>query len=257
MKYATWNVNSLKIRLPQVLNWLATHTVDVLCLQELKLEDHAFPLSAVESAGYHAVYYGQKTYNGVAILTRKPLKAQDLLKGMPNFADQQCRVISATVGDRRVICVYVVNGAALDSDKYHYKLAWLTAFNHYLSAEIKRYQGQVIVLGDFNIAPSDLDVYDPIAWKEQILCSSAERAHFSALLDLGFYDAFRLLHPNAQQYSWWDYRAAMFRRKLGLRIDHILIDHAIKPSVQHCEIDSEPRTWERPSDHAPVILTLS
>jgi len=257
MKLATWNVNSLKVRLPQVLQWLEQHPVDVLCLQELKLDQTFFPKDEIEAAGYHAAWFGQKTYNGVAILTRAPLVPEAIEYGIPGYDDPQRRVISATVGDVRVICAYFVNGEALDSEKYPYKLEWLARLHDYLAQQLAVYGDRVALLGDFNIAPADLDVYDPPAWKDRILCSAPEREMFERMLQLGLCDAYRLLHPDVQEYSWWDYRAAMFRRNLGLRIDHILVGASLEARARECMIDKEPRGWDRPSDHAPVLLRLS
>lgn len=256
MEFATWNVNSLKVRLPQVLDWLQNNPVDVLCLQELKLDQEFFPQQALEDAGYHCAWYGQKTYNGVAILTRQPLKPEAVQSGIPEHEHPQRRVIAATVGDLRVICAYFVNGEALDSAKYPYKLAWLAALHGYLQQQLAQYDGRVVLLGDFNIAPDDLDVHDPLAWKDKVLCSEPERAWFRRMIDLGFSDSFRLFHPQAPEYSWWDYRAAMFRRNLGMRIDHILLGSGLLSRATDCRIDKTPRGWERPSDHAPVVLTL-
>ncbi|MBV8046072.1 MAG: exodeoxyribonuclease III [Paludibacterium sp.] len=256
MKLATWNVNSLKVRLPHVLDWLASSQTDVLCLQELKLEQEAFPEAELAAAGYGAAWFGQKTYNGVAILTRLPLAPRDVVRGMPNYPDPQSRVIAATVGDIRVICAYFVNGEAITSDKYQYKLAWLAAMQHYVAGEMRQHDGRVVLLGDFNIAPADSDVYDPAAWQDKVLCSQPERAAFEGLLALGLTDGFRRFHPDTVAYSWWDYRAAMFRRNLGLRIDHILYGHALAERVRDAAIDTTPRRWERPSDHTPVWLAL-
>ena len=257
MELATWNVNSLKVRLPQVLAWLEENPVDVLCLQELKLDQPMFPQAEIEAAGYRAAWFGQKTYNGVAILTRAPLEPEAVLCGMPDYDDVQRRVIAATVGDVRVVCGYFVNGESVTSAKYPYKLEWLAHLHDYLQQEMKRYAGRVVLLGDFNIAPDDLDVYDPAAWKDQVLCSAPEREMFQRLIALGFSDAFRRFNPGVQEYSWWDYRAAMFRRNLGVRIDHVLVGDALDSCARACRIDKVPRGWERPSDHAPVVLTLA
>lgn len=256
MKLATWNVNSLKVRLLHVLEWLATNPVDVLCLQELKLEQGAFPQAEIEAAGYRAAWFGQKTYNGVAILTRRPLEPKDVRCGIPDYSDVQSRVIAATVGDVRVICAYFVNGESIESDKYQYKLAWLAALQRYVASEMQTHAQRVVVLGDFNIAPADADVHDPAAWQDKVLCSKPERNAFEALISLGMTDAFRHFHPQEVAYSWWDYRAAMFRRNLGLRIDHILYGQALAKQARDAGIDKTPRGWERPSDHAPVWLTL-
>jgi exodeoxyribonuclease-3 len=250
MKLATWNVNSLKVRLPHLLDWLATHAPDAVCLQETKLTDDAFPVAEIEAAGYRAVYSGQKTYNGVAILTRIP--ALDIVAGIPGFEDEQKRVLAATVDGTRVICLYIPNGQSVDSDKYQYKLRWLDALQAWLKAELATH-ARLAVLGDFNIAPEDSDVHDPAAWAGQVLCSEPERAHFQAMLDLGMKDSFRLFEQAEQSFSWWDYRAAGFRRNLGLRIDHILASDALAETCVACQIDKAPRKLERPSDHAPVL----
>ncbi len=250
MKLATWNVNSLKVRLPHLLDWLATHTPDAVCLQETKLTDDAFPIAEIEAAGYRALYSGQKTYNGVAILTRTPVT--DPIIGIPGFEDEQKRVLAATVDGTRVICLYIPNGQSVDSDKYQYKLRWLDALQAWLKAELATH-ARLAVLGDFNIAPEDRDVHDPVAWAGQVLCSEPERAHFQAMLDLGMKDSFRLFEQAEQSFSWWDYRAAGFRRNLGLRIDHILASDALAETCVACQIDKAPRKLERPSDHAPVL----
>lgn len=253
MKIATWNVNSLNVRLPQLCEWLRLRGPDVVALQETKLEDHKFPDSELAELGYRSVFAGQKTYNGVAILSRS--QASEVQVGIPGFADEQKRVIAATIDGVRVVDLYVVNGKAVGDEKYDYKLAWLAAVHAWLAEEIQRYP-QLVVLGDFNIAPDDRDVHDPAAWHEQILCSSAERAALQRLLDLGLHDSYRLHHDEGGQFSWWDYRAAGFRRNLGLRIDLVLISDALKARCAAAEIDREPRTWERPSDHTPVLTEL-
>ncbi|AXK39299.1 exodeoxyribonuclease III [Crenobacter cavernae] len=256
MKFATWNVNSLKVRLPQVLQWLAENPVDVLALQELKLDHDKFPLTEIEAAGYRAVWYGQKTYNGVALLTRAPLEPVEEVLGIPGYDDPQRRVIAATVNGVRVIGAYCVNGESIESDKYVYKLEWYARLHDYLAAELEKHPACVL-MGDFNIAPDDRDVYDVEAWRDKVLCSVPERAAFEGLLALGLTDAFRIFNQEDKQYSWWDYRAAMFRRNLGLRIDHILVTDALKARATECVIDKAPRKWERPSDHAPVVITLA
>jgi exodeoxyribonuclease-3 len=256
MELATWNVNSLKVRLPHVVAWLESHPVDVLCLQELKLEQDAFPLAEIEAAGYRAVWLGQKTYNGVAILTRAPAEPLSVVSGIPGYSDPQSRVIAATVAGVRVICASFVNGEAVSSEKYQYKLQWLAYLLNYVSQEVAQHQGRVVLLGDFNIAPDDLDVYDPVGWKDQVLCSRPEREMFQRLLQLGLTDSYRHLNPEQREYSWWDYRGAMFKRNLGVRIDHILIGEALLSQARACFIDQQPRSWERPSDHAPVVLQL-
>ena len=253
MKLATWNVNSLKVRLPQVLDWLAINPVEVLCLQETKQQDADFPQDALLEAGYHSVFTGQKTYNGVAILSRIPVSEVQI--GIPDYADEQKRVLAATVGDLRVVCIYVPNGQAVDSDKYYYKLGWLSALRDWLKAELQRYP-KLVLLGDYNIAPEDRDVHDPVLWQGNILVSEAERLHFQQLLTLGLHDSFRLFEQAEKSFSWWDYRMMAFRRNQGMRIDHILLSDALTPHCDACEIDRVPRKWERPSDHTPVIATL-
>ena len=251
MKLATWNVNSLKVRLPQVLEWLAANPVEVLCLQETKQQDGDFPHAELQAAGYHSVFSGQKTYNGVAILSRMP--AGDVQFGIPDFADEQKRVIAATVGGIRVVCIYVPNGQSLDSDKYQYKLAWLTALHGWLKQELAHYP-ELALLGDYNIAPEDRDVYDPKAWEGNVLVSAAERQQFRDLLQLGLQDSFRLFEQADKSYSWWDYRMMAFRRNLGLRIDHILVSERLVALCKSCVIDKTPRKAERPSDHTPVVV---
>ena len=253
MKIATWNVNSLKVRLPHVLDWLATSQADVFCLQETKMEDKAFPLAELEAAGYHAAHNGQKTYNGVAILARGAL--EDVRSDIPGFADEQKRVLAATVNGLRVVCAYMPNGQAVGADKYDYKLRWLAALTGFLSEELQRFP-QLALLGDYNIAPEDRDVHDPALWKDQILCSEPERAAFRQLLGLGLADAFRLFEQPEKIYSWWDYRQMGFRLNRGLRIDHILLSRPLAAACRACVIDKAPRKLERPSDHAPVMATL-
>ncbi|BCK88863.1 exodeoxyribonuclease III [Sideroxyarcus emersonii] len=252
MRLATWNVNSLKVRLPHLQEWLAANPVDVVCLQETKTEDKNFPHAELQAAGYHSLFSGQKTYNGVAILSRQP--ASDVQCGMPGFEDEQKRVIAATVDGVRVVCVYIPNGQEVGSDKYQYKLKWLAALNAWLKDELKKYP-RLALLGDYNIAPDDRDVYDPVAWQGQVLCSEPERASFQSLLHLGLRDAFRLFEQPEKSYSWWDYRMMAFRRNMGLRIDHILVSDALQCSA--CTIDKAPRKLERPSDHTPVIAEVA
>jgi exodeoxyribonuclease-3 len=236
-----------------VLDWLRTHQPDALCLQELKLEDARFPLSAFDDIGYHAVFDGQKTYNGVAIVSRA--RPEDVSKGMPGFADEQKRVIAATLQGVRVVCVYIPNGQSIDSDKYQYKLKWLDALAGYVQSQISEY-GDLALLGDYNIAPEDRDVHDPKAWEGQVLCSEPERAALRRLVDLGLKDSFRLFSQPEKSFSWWDYRMNGFRRNFGLRIDHILLTAAVAARCEAANIDIEPRKWERPSDHAPVVAVL-
>jgi exodeoxyribonuclease III len=258
MKLATWNVNSLGVRLPQLLDWLAANPVDALVLQETKLTDDKFPHAELQAAGYHAHWFGQKTYNGVALLTREP--ALDPVRNIPGFADDQARVIAgtvphATLGSVRVVGGYFPNGQAPDSEKFVYKMAWLDALHDWLQTELAVHP-QLVLMGDFNIAPTDADVYDPVAWKDQIHCTVQEREHFQRLLGLGMTDAFRLFEQAPKPWSWWDYRNLAFRKNQGLRIDHILVSDALKSSVFACTIDKAPRKNERPSDHAPVVVDL-
>ena len=254
MKLATWNVNSLKVRLPHLLEWLAADRPDVVCLQELKLEDHNFPAAALVEAGYESVFAGQKTYNGVAILSRLPIVAVG--SGIPGLDDPQKRVITADVGGVRVVSAYVPNGQSVGSEKYEYKLKWLAALADWLRGELAAHP-LLAVLGDYNIAPEDRDVHDPRAWAGQVLCSEPERAAFRRLLDLGFADTFRAFEQPAKSYTWWDYRLNAFKRNLGLRIDHILVSPALAAACSGCAIDLAPRRLERPSDHAPVIAQLA
>ncbi len=253
MKIASWNVNSLKVRLPHLLEWCAVAQPDVLALQEIKTENDKFPKQEIAALGYECVFSGQKTYNGVAILSRQPL--HDVHTDIAGFEDPQRRVLAASVGDLRIVNLYVVNGQQVGSDKYSYKLNWLAKITSYLNAELKRYP-KMIVLGDFNIAPEDRDVHDPELWRDQILCSVPERDALQHLLALGFKDSYRLFHQEAGQYSWWDYRQAAFRRNLGLRIDLVLVSNALLSNCLNASIDITPRRWERPSDHAPVMLEL-
>ncbi|RXR06435.1 exodeoxyribonuclease III [Pseudoxanthomonas composti] len=255
MKIASWNVNSLNVRLPHLQQWLADFAPDVVGIQETKLEDHKFPDTALLEAGYRSVFAGQKTYNGVALLSRQP--AQDVQIGIPGFEDAQQRVIAGTVGGVRIINLYVVNGQDVGTEKYGYKLRWLEAVREWVRSELAIYP-KLVVLGDFNIAPDARDVHDPAVWNEQhILTSAAEREALRALLDLGLHDAFRLHHQEAGVFSWWDYRAAGFRRDLGLRIDLTLVSDALKAEAIDAGIDREPRTWDRPSDHAPAWVQLA
>ncbi|TAL52447.1 exodeoxyribonuclease III [Pandoraea sp.] len=257
MKIATWNVNSLKVRLGQVQDWLTANPVDVLCLQELKLPDDKYPLADVSAAGYQSYFTGQKTYNGVAILVREAsgLAVTDVVRNLPNFPDEQQRLIAATVGDMRVVCGYFPNGQALDSEKFPYKLRWLDALTHWVSDELAKH-AKLALLGDFNIAPEDRDVHDPKAWEGKNLVSPQEREAFARLQGLGLRDAFRLFEQPEKSYSWWDYRMLGFRRNAGLRIDHILLSSALADRCVACAIDRTPRALEQPSDHAPVIATL-
>ena len=250
MKFASWNVNSLKVRLPQVLDWMEHQRPDVLGLQETKLTDEKFPAEAIEAAGYHVAFSGQPTYNGVALIaSEEPL---DVVTGIPDFPDDQKRVIAATIGGVRVINLYVVNGKEVGSDKFEYKLRWIEAVHNWIADERTRHD-KLIVMGDFNIAPDDRDVHDPEAWHEKILCSTPEREALERMLDLGLHDSFRLFEQPEATFSWWDYRAAAFRRGLGLRIDLVLCSNALKIACETSYVDKEPRKNERPSDHAPAV----
>jgi exodeoxyribonuclease-3 len=255
---ATWNVNSLKVRLPHLLDWLATHRVDIVCLQETKLVDEQFPVATLDDAGYSAVFAGQKTYNGVALLTRNGSvpPARDVVFALPEFEDPQKRVIAGSVGTVRVICAYFPNGQSVGSEKYDYKLRWIAMLNTWLQQELARHP-QLALAGDFNIAPEDRDVHDPGAWAGQVLFSEPEKQAFRALLALGLVDSFRLFEQPERSYTWWDYRMLAFRRKMGLRIDHVLLSEALAARCTACTIDVEPRRREQPSDHAPVIVTLA
>ena len=257
MKLATWNVNSLKVRLPQVTDWLQANPVDALCLQELKLDQDKFPLEAFTEMGYQACWAGQKTYNGVAVISKAAGANEQC--NIPGFEDHQQRVIATTlpspIGEIRVISAYCPNGQSLDSDKYQYKLAWFAALRTWLADELKRYP-RMAVLGDYNVAPKDEDVHDPAQWEGNVLVSDAERAAFQALLDLGLTDTFRMFDQEEKAFSWWDYRRLAFRRNAGLRIDHVLISDELRPYCTGCIIDKEPRRNEQPSDHTPVVATL-
>ena len=254
MKLASWNVNSLKIRLPQLIDWLAREEPDAVCLQETKLEDAEFPALELEAAGYKAAFFGQRTYNGVALLTRDA--ASDIATNLPNFPDEQKRMLAGTVAGLRVVCIYVPNGQTVASDKYRYKLAWLDALQRWLADEMKRYP-RLAVLGDFNIAPEEEDVYDPRLWEGKVLFSKPERTAFRGLLDLGLKDSFRLFEQPPRSFSWWDYRMNAYKRKLGLRIDHILVSEELEGIARSSRIDTSLRGLERPSDHAPVITVLA
>ena len=257
MKLATWNVNSLTVRLPQVLDWLSAQNehggMDVLALQETKTTDDKFPKAEIEAAGHHVVFFGQKTYNGVALIAKHPIT--EVVHNIPGFADEMARVITATVNGVRVVGAYFPNGQAPDSDKFVYKMAWLTALQAFIKDELIRHE-KLVLMGDFNITWDDLDVWDPVALAGSIHCTDEERAHFKTLIDLGMVDAFRLFEQAPKSYSWWDYREFAFKRNRGMRIDHILVSSALVKSVTACVIDKAPRKNERPSDHTPVIVTL-
>lgn len=253
MKIATWNVNSLKVRLPHLLDWLATSQPEVVCLQETKTEDKNFPVAELQQAGYQPLFSGQKTYNGVAILSKS--EPTDVQIGIPDFDDEQKRAIAATVDGVRIVCVYIPNGQSLDSEKYQYKLRWLAALTAWLRDELTHHP-KLALLGDFNIAPDDRDVYDPQGWIGNVLVSEPERAAFFRLEGLGLKDGFRLFEQPEQSYSWWDYRMMAFRRNMGLRIDHILLSNELAARCTGCTIDRALRRLERPSDHTPVIAEL-
>ena len=253
MQLATWNVNSLNVRLPQVIDWLAANQVDVLALQELKLTDEKFPAQALAEIGYQAQWFGQKTYNGVALLSKTP--ATEVVKNIPGFEDEQSRVLCGTVDGVRVIGAYFPNGQEPGSDKFAYKMRWLTALREWVRAEMAAHP-KLVLMGDYNITFDDLDVWDPEGLRETIHCTTEERLHLNALIDLGLTDAVRLFPQPEKNFSWWDYRDFGFRRKRGLRIDHILITETLKARASACVVDVAPRKNERPSDHAPVVLTL-
>lgn len=255
LKVASWNVNSLNVRLPHVLAWCADARPDVLALQETKLIDEKFPVEALLEAGYHSIFSGQPTYNGVAVLSREPAMS-DVVTDIPGLDDHQRRILAVTVGDLRVINLYVVNGQAVGSEKFAYKMEWLARVTDWVSGEIAKHPNTV-VLGDFNIAPEDRDVHDPDAWRGKILCSEPEREALGRLQALGLSDTFRLFEQPEKAFSWWDYRAAGFRRNLGLRIDLVLATAALAGACTKAWIDVEPRRQERPSDHTPVIAQFS
>lgn len=258
MQIATWNVNSLNVRLPQVLEWLQANPVDVLGLQELKLTDDKFPYDALKEAGYEAAAFGQKTYNGVALLTRQPIT--DVVRNIPGHADEQARVIAGTVqsdaGPLRVINCYFVNGQEPGSEKFAYKMQWLAALENWVKAEMQTHE-RLIIMGDFNVTPEDRDSYDPVGLKDTIHHTVQEREHFQGLLNLGLTDSFRMFEHPEKSFSWWDYRMLGFQKNRGLRIDHILVSDALKSSVTACTIDRTPRKNKQPSDHTPVVVTLA
>lgn len=250
MKIASWNVNSLRVRLSQVLKWLDDNPVDVLALQETKVTDEDFPVAEINRAGYHAEYSGQKTYNGVAILSKKA--AEDTVADIEYLDDPQRRILATTVSGVRILNLYVVNGSEVGSEKYAYKLDWLKKVTAFIKKDLEKHPAY-IVLGDFNIAPENRDVHDPIAWEEKILCSSKERKALQAMLSLGLADTFRLFEQEENSFSWWDYRVAAFRRNMGLRIDLILASAPLQARCSLSGIDKTPRKNERPSDHTPVF----
>ena len=253
MKLATWNVNSLKVRLPQVLEWAGKYRPDALCLQETKLQDERFPAADLQAAGYSSLFSGQKTYNGVCIVSLA--SPSETITEIPGFEDPQKRVLAATIAGVRIINIYVPNGESVESDKYQYKLRWLAALRDWLKAELVQHP-RLAVLGDFNVAPENRDVHDPAAWEGNVLVSDPERNAFKELLAAGLKDAFRLFEQPEKSFSWWDYRMNAFRRKMGLRIDHILLSDELARTCTACTIDIEPRRNERPSDHAPVVAEL-
>jgi exodeoxyribonuclease-3 len=254
MKIASWNVNSLNVRLPHLEQWLRESQPDVVGLQETKLEDERFPDTALAGLGYRSVFAGQKTYNGVAILARGHA-IEDVQVGIPGFDDVQKRVIAATVNGVRIVNFYIVNGQAVGSEKYAYKMRWLQAAREMLADELKRHR-KLVVLGDFNIAPADMDVHNPKRWHEKIMCSTPERDALQGFIDLGLHDSFRLHCTEAGHYSWWDYRLLAFDRGWGLRIDLLLVSDALRDRCSAGGIDLTPRTWERPSDHTPVWVVI-
>jgi exodeoxyribonuclease-3 len=253
MKLATWNINSLNVRLPHLMAWLEDNPVDVIALQETKLTDDKFPRAEIEAAGYQVVVFGQKTYNGVALLSKSA--AADVVKNIPGSTDTQARVVAATVAGLRIVGAYFPNGQAPGTDKFEYKMQWLRTLRDWVREEMAAHP-RLVLMGDFNIAPEDRDVFDPVAWAGQIHCTDEERAHFRALLGLGLVDAFREFEQPPKCWTWWDYRNLAFRKNQGLRIDHILVSAALRSELRACVIDKAPRKLERPSDHAPVILEL-
>ncbi|MES2206475.1 MAG: exodeoxyribonuclease III [Pseudomonadota bacterium] len=259
MKIASWNVNSLKVRLPHVLDWLTQQQPDALGLQELKMDTPVFPHAAFEAIGYHCAVMGQKTYNGVAWLVKNESHERVFSQeeiGFEGWIDPQARAIGIQLNGITLMDWYVPNGQAVGSEKYLYKLEWLNAAQQHIKNTLAK-NDKLIIVGDFNIAPADADVYDPVAWGEGILCSPPERAAFQSLLACGLHDSFRLFEQPEKSYTWWDYRQGGFRRNQGLRIDHILISESLKASALRCWIDPSPRALERPSDHTPIILELS
>ncbi len=249
MKIASWNVNSIRVRLPHVLDWLDAHQPDVLGLQEIKMQTDAFPVTEIAAAGYRSAVDGQKTYNGVALLSRR--EPTEVTRGIPGYDDEQKRFIAATYGETRVINLYVPNGQAVGSEKYAYKLEWLEALHEHVQKALQSYP-RLVMFGDFNIAPEDRDVHAPEEWRDRILCSEPERAQLRALQDLGLVDVYRIFDQPEKSFSWWDYRAAGFRRNRGLRIDLILASPEMAAQCTRSEIDIEPRALEKPSDHAPA-----
>jgi exodeoxyribonuclease-3 len=254
VKIATWNVNSLRVRLPHLLDWLAAQSPDVVCLQETKCEDESFPAEELRKAGYSSVHHGQRAYNGVAILSR--VEGGRVGRGIPAFADEQSRVIAADVHGVRIVSVYVPNGQAPGTDKYAYKLRWFEALAAWLATELEAHP-KLAVLGDFNVAPEDRDVHDPQLWEGKIPVSEPEREALRRVIGVGLVDAFRLFEQPEKSFTWWDYRMGAFRRDMGLRIDHVLLSPALAQACRSCTVDKAPRKLERPSDHAPVICELA
>jgi len=255
MKIASWNVNSLKVRLPHVLSWLEKTQPDILALQETKTMDENFPVEAINAAGYQVVYSGQKTYNGVAILCKEQYLIEDVATDLPNLDDPQRRILAATINGVRILNLYVVNGAEVGSEKFEYKLDWLAKVTNWVAEQSQQHK-KMVILGDFNIAPNDRDVHNPKSWHERILCSTPERNALKALLDIGFVDSFRLFEQEDNVFSWWDYRSGGFDKNMGLRIDLILVSSLLVEQCIASYVDPEPRAWERPSDHAPVICEI-
>jgi len=253
-RIATWNVNSLRVRLPHVLEWLSSESPDVLALQETKLTDEDFPAKAFLSLGYRSIFSGQKTYNGVATLSKLP--ATNIITSLPEYADTQKRVLCAIINNITVLNLYVPNGSEVGSEKYAYKMEWFSHLHPFVKSLLTDNK-RLVVLGDFNVAPEDRDVHDPEEWTGSVLVSDAERSEFRKLLAAGLSDSFRLFEHEEKSFSWWDYRAAAFRRNRGLRIDHILVSQALAAFCKDCRIDKRPRTLERPSDHTPVIADFN
>lgn len=249
-KIATWNINSLRVRLPQVLQWLTEAKPDVLALQETKVKDDAFPIQEINAAGYECVFSGQPSYNGMAILSKKA--GTNVITEFPGLGDHQRRVLGMTMDDVRILNLYIPNGESVESEKYTYKLNWLKHLDMFLKDEFLQHT-KFIILGDFNIAPAELDVHDPKAWEGKVICTDKERAAFHGIIDLGFNDCYRLHDPTEKSFSWWDYRLNAFKRNLGMRIDHILANSNLVKQCVKCYIDKIPRGWDRPSDHAPVV----
>lgn len=251
-KIASWNVNSLKVRLPHVQQWLEKAQPDVLVLQETKTINENFPLNEIHDMGYEVVFAGQKTYNGVAILAKNGYLIEDVVTDLPNLDDPQRRILTATINGVRILDLYVVNGSEVGSDKFNYKLDWISKVTSWIEEQAKHHK-KFVILGDFNIAPTDRDVHNPKSWHERILCSTPERNALQAIKDIGFVDSFRLFEQEDETYSWWDYRSGGFNKNMGLRIDLVLSSLPMAEQCTASYVDPEPRGWDRPSDHAPVI----